>query len=52
MEIKALYYIAVKIPDRKAATMAKTITQTLSAFPSELVKTIICDIGMEFAKWS
>ena len=39
-ERKTRYYIAVKMPDRKAATMAKTIIQTLSEFPSELVKTI------------
>ena len=42
-------YIAVKMPDRKAATMAKTIIQTLGAFPSALVKTITCDRGTEFA---
>ena len=41
-----------KMPDRKAATMAKTIIQTLSEFPSELVKTITCDRGTEFANWA
>lgn len=51
-ERKTRYYIAVKMPDRKAATMAKTIVQTLGAFPSELVKTITCDRGTEFANWA
>ena len=51
-ERKTRYYIAVKMPDRKAATMAKTIIQTLGAFPSELVKTITCDRGTEFANWA
>ena len=32
--------------------MAKTIIQTLSEFPSELVKTITCDRGTEFANWA
>ena len=40
------------MPDRKAATMAKKIIQTLSEFPPELVKTITCDRGTEFANWS
>ena len=51
-ERKTRYYIAVKMPDRKAATMAKTIIQTLSEFPPELVKTITCDRGTEFANWA
>ena len=51
-ERKTRYYIAVKMPDRKAVTMAKTIIQTLSEFPSELVKTITCDRGTEFANWA
>ena len=51
-ERKTRYYIAVKMPDRKAATMAKTMVQTLGAFPSELVKTITCDRGTEFANWA
>ena len=51
-ERKTRYYIAVKMPDRKAATMAKTIIQTLGAFPSALVKTITCDRGTEFANWA
>lgn len=50
-ERKTRFYIAVKIPDRKADTMAAAIIQTLSAFPKELVKTITCDRGSEFAGW-
>ena len=50
-ERKTRYYIAVKMPDRKAATMAKTIISALSEFPDEAVKTITCDRGAEFANW-
>jgi len=39
------------MPDRKADTMAKTVVQILSRFPPELVKTITCDRGTEFANW-
>jgi IS30 family transposase len=39
------------MPDRKADTMAKTIIETLSEFPDQLVKTITCDRGTEFANW-
>lgn len=48
-ERKTRYYIAVKIPNRKAETMAKTLIDILSQFPSSLVKTITCDRGPEFA---
>lgn len=51
VERKTRFYIAVKMPDRKAETMAKTIISTLSEFPNELVKTITCDRGTEFANW-
>lgn len=50
-ERKTRFYIAVKMSDRKADTMEKTIVDVLSAFPSELVKTITCDRGTEFANW-
>lgn len=50
-ERKTRYYIAVKMPDKKASTMEKTIVDVLSAFPPELVKTITCDRGAEFANW-
>ena len=52
LERKTRYYIAVKMPDRKAATMAKTIIETLSKFPKQLVKSITCDRGTEFANWA
>ena len=50
-ERKTRFYIAVKMPNRKADTMAKTIIETLSQFPDELVKSITCDRGTEFANW-
>ena len=51
VERKTRYYMAVKMPDRKAATMSKTNIQTLSEFTSELVKTVTYDGGTEFANW-
>lgn len=50
-ERKTRYYIAVKMPNRNADTMAKTIIAALSQFPKEAVKTITCDRGTEFANW-
>lgn len=50
-ERKTRFYIAVKMPNRKAETMAETVIRTLSEFPPELVKTITCDRGTEFANW-
>ena len=50
-ERKTRFYIAVKMPNRKAATMADTVIKALSQFPPELVKTITCDRGTEFAEW-
>ena len=49
VERKTRFYIAVKMPNKKADTMAKTIIETLSQFPPELVKSITCDRGTEFA---
>ena len=51
-ERKTRFNIAVKIPDRKASTMENAIVETLSRFPSELVKTITCDRGSEFVNWA
>lgn len=45
------YYIAIKIPDRQGATMAKAIIEELSKLPKGAVKTITCDRGSEFACW-
>ena len=50
-ERKTRYYIAVKMPNRNADTMAKAIIDALSEFPDEAVKTITCDRGTEFANW-
>ena len=43
--------MALKMPGRKADTMAATVIKMLSQFPNELVKTITCDRGSEFANW-
>ena len=50
-ERKTRFYIAVKIPGRKAETMETAIVAALSAFPSRLVKTITRNRGTEFANW-
>lgn len=50
-ERKTRYYMAMKIPDRKADTMAAAIIKLLSDLPPELVKSITCDRGSEFANW-
>ena len=44
-ESKTRFYIAVKMPDRRAETMENAIVAALSAFPPQLVKTITCDRG-------
>lgn len=46
------FYIAVKMPDRRADTMEETIIRTLGSFPARMVKTLTCDRGTEFANWS
>lgn len=51
IERKTRFYIAVKIPNRKAEVMEEAIVRTLSAFPSAMVKSITCDRGAEFANW-
>ena len=50
-ERKTRFYIAVKMPDRRAETMENAIVSVLSAFSPQLVKTITCDRGTEFANW-
>lgn len=50
-ERKARFYIAIKMPNRNADTMEKTIIAALSEFSSEAVKSITCDRGTEFANW-
>ena len=51
-ERKTRYYIAMKLPDKKAATVEDAIVSLLSRFPSQLVKSITCDCGTEFANWA
>lgn len=51
-ERKTRFYIAVKMPDRRADTMEETIIRTLGSFPAGMVKTLTCDRGTEFANWS
>ena len=48
---KTRFYIAMKMSDRRAETMENAIVAALSAFPPQLVKTITCDRGTEFANW-
>ena len=48
-ERKTRFHIVVKIPDRRAETMENTIVSVRSGFPPQLVKTITCDRGAEFA---
>ena len=50
-ERKTRLYLAMKIPNRRADTMAAAIISMLSEVPSDLVKTITCDRGAEFANW-
>ena len=50
-ERKTRFYIAVKIPNRRAETMENAIVSALAQFPPQLVKTITCDRGTEFANW-
>ena len=50
-ERKTRYYIAIKMPNRNADTMAKAIISALSELPNDAVKTITCDRGAEFANW-
>ena len=42
-ERKTRYYIAMKLPDKKAATVENAIVKLLSEFPPQLVKSITCD---------
>ena len=50
-ERKTRYYIAIKMPNRNADTMARAIVSALREFPNMAVKSITCDRGTEFANW-
>ncbi len=50
-ERKTRYYIAVWMPDRKAASMEKAAVKALGALPPGMVKSITCDRGSEFGNW-
>lgn len=50
-ERKSRLYIAKHIPDRKDDTVTNAIIELLNEYPKELVKTITCDRGKEFAGW-
>lgn len=50
-ERKSRLYIAKHIADRREETVTKAIVELLSQYPKELVKTITCDRGKEFAGW-
>lgn len=52
VERKTRYYIAMKLPDKKANTVEEAIVKLLSQFPPQLVKSITCDRGTEFANWA
>ena len=44
-ERQTRYYIAIKMPDKNADTMAKAIISALSKLPDGAVKTITCHRG-------
>lgn len=48
-ERKSRLYIAKHIPDRKDETVTNAIIELLKEYPKDLVKTITCDRGKEFA---
>lgn len=50
-ERKSRLYIAKHIPNRKDETVTNAIIELLNNYPKELVKTITCDRGKEFAGW-
>lgn len=50
-ERKSRLYIAKHIPNRKDETVTNAIIELLKEYPKDLVKTITCDRGKEFASW-
>lgn len=51
IERKTRFYMAEKVPDKKASTVENAIVRMLSSIPHQLVRTITCDRGSEFANW-
>ncbi len=51
-ERKSRLYLCKHIPDRKQETVTNAIIELLSTLPKELVKTITCDRGKEFAGYN
>lgn len=50
-ERKSRLYLCKHVPDRREENVTKAIVEILSRFPNDLVKTITCDRGKEFAGW-
>ncbi|BCR35456.1 IS30 family transposase [Mariniplasma anaerobium] len=50
-ERKSRLYLVKLLPDRTSENVTAAIIELLSQFPPELVKTITCDRGKEFAKY-
>lgn len=51
VERKSRLYICKQLPNRQAENVTNAIIELLRQFPSELIKTITCDRGKEFAGW-
>lgn len=49
VERKARFYLAVKVPDRKADSVTPAIINALKDYPDDLIKTITFDRGKEFS---
>lgn len=50
-ERKSRLYLCKQLPNRQSENVTSAIIEILSQFPSELVQTITCDRGKEFAGW-
>ena len=50
-ERKSRLYLCKQLPNRQSENVTLAIIEILSKFPSELVQTITCDRGKEFAGW-
>lgn len=52
VERKSRIYLAELVPNRKEITVTKSIINMLSKYPQELLRTITCDRGKEFAGYN